>query len=119
MDAMDKIASSSQQITQQIDNGDYCEKPGWIRASFHPTTTNAEAKFVVDAINTLTANIDQWSKEYRFNPAMGDFEKHNTNDEKQQTYVGLGGFKPLVGKTSLALLSKAEENKSILSKLFN
>jgi len=110
---------TSQQITQQIDNGDYCEKPGWIRASFHPTTTNAEAKFVVDAINTLTANIDQWSKEYRFNPAMGDFEKHNTNDEKQQTYVGLGGFKPLVGKTSLALLSKAEENKSILSKLFN
>lgn len=110
---------TSQQITEQIDQGDYCEKPGWIRASFHPTTTNAEAKFVVDAINTLTENIAQWSKEYRFNPATGDFEKHNTGEEKPQTFVGIDDFKPLVCKTSLVLPSKAEENRSILSKLLS
>lgn len=65
---------SSQKITEQIDSGDYCEKPGWIRASFHPTTTNKEAQLVVDAINAITDNIEEWAKEYRFNPATGDFE---------------------------------------------
>lgn len=68
---------TSQKITQQIDIGDFAEKPGWVRASFHPTTTNAEAQFVVDAINAITENIEQWAKDYRFNPATGDFEHNN------------------------------------------
>lgn len=84
---------ASMKITQQIDAGDYCEKPGWIRASFHPTTTNQEAQSVVDAINAITENIAIWSKEYRFNPATGDFEKQLTN--KKNCYVGLGGFNAL------------------------
>lgn len=110
---------ASQQITQQIDEGDYCDKPGWIRISFHPTTTNAEAKFVVDSINALTDNIAQWSKEYRFNPATADFEKQNVSVEKQQTYVGIDGFQPLNVNNSLANSIKGEENKSLLKKLFS
>jgi len=110
---------TSQQITEQIDQGDFCEKPGWIRASFHPTTTNAEAKYVVDAINTLTTNIHKWSKEYRFNPAIGDFEKQSTLEDKPLTYVGIEGFKPLSCIKDTAIPYKAEVNKSILSKLFS
>ena len=110
---------TSQHITEQIDQGDYCEKPGWIRASFHPTTTNAEAKFIVDAINTLTANVEQWSKEYRFNPATGDFEKPSNAREKQQSYVGIDGFNPLNAHCELAKPAKDEENKSMLKKLFS
>ena len=64
---------TSRKITEQIDAGDYCEKPGWVRASFHPTTTNQEAQYVVDAINAITEHIALWAKEYRFNPATGDF----------------------------------------------
>ena len=109
---------TSQQITQQIDEGDYCEKPGWIRASFHPTTTNEEAKFVVEAINTLTKNIHEWSKEYRFNPATGDFEKQILPDEKQQTYVGLSGFKPLLCNESITVSKSPVENDSMLKRLF-
>lgn len=109
---------TSQQITQQIDEGNYCEKPGWIRASFHPTTTNAEAKFVVDAINTLTDSISQWSREYRFNPATGDFEKQGAFAEKQQYYIGIDGFKPLNAITHLATAAKSVENNSLLKKIF-
>jgi len=110
---------TSQQITQQIDAGDYCEKPGWIRASFHPTTTDAEAKFVVDAINELTVNINEWSNEYRFNPATGDFEKHRNPEEREINYVGIDGFKPLSGNDKVAASSKPIENTSILKRLFS
>ena len=79
---------TSQKITNQIDAGDYCEKPGWIRASFHPTTTDKEAQFVVDAIHSLTKNMQVWSKDYRFNPATGDFEHHSLIIN----YVGLDDF---------------------------
>lgn len=109
---------TSQQITQQIDEGDYCEKPGWIRASFHPTTTDAEAQFVVESINTLTANITEWSKEYRFNPATGDFEKQYLPNEKAVSYVSIDGFEPLMDKESVVTTGKTTDNKSMLRKLF-
>ncbi|MCJ8321621.1 MAG: aminotransferase class V-fold PLP-dependent enzyme [Colwellia sp.] len=103
---------TSQKITQQIDAGDYCEKPGWIRASFHPTTTDKEAQFVVDAINSITENIEQWSKEYRFNPATGDFE-HNT---LTVNYLGLNEFNVLpINET----ISKQVEAKSFIGKFFS
>jgi selenocysteine lyase/cysteine desulfurase len=109
---------TSQQITQQIDEGDYCEKPGWIRASFHPTTTNEEAKVVVEAINTITENISEWSKEYRFNPATGDFEKQVISGDKQQSYIGISGFNPLHDSEIIVAPSSPIESESILKRLF-
>jgi len=70
--------ATSHQITDQINMGDFAEKPGWIRLSFHPTTTNHEAHFIVDAIRQIVKNSDMWSEDYRFNPAQGDFEHKNT-----------------------------------------
>ena len=109
---------TSQQITQQIDEGDYCEKPGWIRASFHPTTTTEEAKIVIESINTLTENINEWSKEYRFNPSTGDFEKQILPEPEEQTYVGLNGFKPLHSDEQNPATVNASESNSMLKRLF-
>ncbi len=103
---------ASLKITQQIDAGDYAEKPGWIRASFHPTTTDEEAKFVVDAINAIVKNIDEWSKDYRFNPATGDFEHQHMEIE----YIGLDGFEPL--KSSVDPSSPVK-NKSLWQKILS
>ena len=64
---------TSSKITEQIDVGDFAQKPGWIRASFHPTMTDKEVAFIVDAVNQVTENLATWSKEYRFDPASGDF----------------------------------------------
>lgn len=103
----------SQEITKQIDAGDYCEKPGWVRASFHPTMTNNEINFVVEAINAITLNIDSWAKEYRFNPATGDFVKQKL---KPSYYISLDGFHPTVAIS--ATNKNEDQRKGFLEKLF-
>ncbi|MEW6981461.1 aminotransferase class V-fold PLP-dependent enzyme [Colwelliaceae bacterium 6471] len=104
---------TSLKITEQIDLGDFAEKPGWIRASFHPTTSNEEVKYVVNAINALTLNLELWSKDYRFNPATGDFENHHMDEV---CYPNLKGFSPLPMKVEQ---SESEVPKSKFFKLFS
>jgi selenocysteine lyase/cysteine desulfurase len=102
---------TSQKITEQIDLGDLAQKPGWIRASFHPTTSDKDVKFIVDGINQVTENISDWSKEYRFNPATGDFE-HQKHSVK---YPSLEGFKPCSESDS----KRNSVTESFLGKLFS
>jgi len=82
---------TSNMITEKVNMGDYAEKPGWVRASFHPTTSDKEVKYIVDAINQVTINITEWANEYRFNPATGDFEHKNASVE----YPSLTDFQPV------------------------
>jgi len=97
---------TSSKITEQIDSGDFAEKPGWIRASFHPTMSDGEVAFVVDAINQVTENIQEWGQDYRFNPASGDFE-HVSLEVK---FPNLAGFDALyscgVDKSSPSILKR-------------
>tara|TARA_B110000196_G_C21099740_1_gene641949 strand:+ start:18 stop:1550 length:1533 start_codon:yes stop_codon:yes gene_type:complete len=104
---------TSSKITQQIDLGDFAEKPGWIRASFHPTTSDQEVAFVVDAINKVTENIVEWSKAYRFNPAIGDYE-HCKHDVE---FPSLANFNAL-GASSLKAKTNSFEAPSMLRKFF-
>jgi selenocysteine lyase/cysteine desulfurase len=101
---------TSQKITEQIDSGNYTAKPGWIRASFHPTTSNSEAHYIVNAINELTNNINSWRDEYRFNPALGDYEHKNCDI----AFPSLKDFKPLPEKKGVRNIS----NQSLLKKIF-
>ncbi|WP_206483581.1 aminotransferase class V-fold PLP-dependent enzyme [Thalassotalea sp. G2M2-11] len=97
---------TSCEITKKIDSGDFAEKPGWIRASFHPTMTDKEIAYVVDAINQVTANIEIWSQDYRFNPAIGDFEHR----QLQVDFPELAEFDPLntckTDKSSASILQR-------------
>ena len=104
---------TSSKITEQIDSGDFAEKPGWIRASFHPTTSDKEVAFVVNAINQVTENLAAWSKEYRFNPASGDYEHCNIDVE----FPSLTGFNPLPDGVKTATVKPAE-SPSMLRKIF-
>ncbi|SEK73926.1 Selenocysteine lyase/Cysteine desulfurase [Colwellia chukchiensis] len=104
---------TSSKITQQIDLGDFAEKPGWIRASFHPTTSDQEVAFVVDAIKQVTENVAQWSQAYRFNPATGDFE----HKQAQVELPSLAGFDPLAKQTPLTDTA-APVSPSVFQKLF-
>ena len=104
---------TSSKITEQIDLGDFAEKPGWIRASFHPTTSDKEVAFVVDAINQVTDNIATWSKEYRFNPASGDYEHAKLEVE----FPSLASFDALPTAAPL-VTGKEKGTQSILGKIF-
>ncbi|MFT6193615.1 MAG: selenocysteine lyase/cysteine desulfurase [Cognaticolwellia sp.] len=104
---------TSSKITQQIDSGDFAEKPGWIRASFHPTTSDKEVAFVVEAINQVTENIALWGKEYRFNPASGDYE----HGKPEVDFPSLSDFNALP-ETGSAVRNRVLETPSILQKIF-
>jgi selenocysteine lyase/cysteine desulfurase len=55
----------SQEITTAIDEGDLSHKPGWVRVSFHPTSTDAEVLFVCDAIRAVAEHGQEWAHDYR------------------------------------------------------
>ena len=63
----------SKSITRQIDRGDKTEKPGWVRLSLHPTTSDAEAHRLVDAITALAAHHREWAKDYTYNSSTNEY----------------------------------------------
>ncbi len=63
----------SNEITNRIDHGDFSTKPGWIRLSIHPTTTDDEVANILDALRSLQKNIGKWEKDYRYNVHSNEF----------------------------------------------
>ncbi|TQV75390.1 aminotransferase class V-fold PLP-dependent enzyme [Aliikangiella marina] len=60
-------------ITNLIDEGDLSLKPGWVRISLHPTSTDQEVKYIAASIKAVIENIEEWKKDYRFEPGLGDY----------------------------------------------
>ncbi len=69
----------SKSITDKIDAGDLSEKPGWVRISLHPTTTNAEVDYITDALAQIEKNISLWKEEYRYDPHSNEYHHRNEN----------------------------------------
>ena len=65
--------SQSQKILNAIREGDLYSKPGWIRLSIHPTMTNAEITFIMDAIASTAANFKTWMQDYLYDPERNEF----------------------------------------------
>ncbi|MRX27980.1 aminotransferase class V-fold PLP-dependent enzyme [Kangiella sp. HZ709] len=65
---------TSLEITKRIDQGDLTDKPGWVRISMHPTSTDADAQAVVDAVKAVVENAEEWSKDYQFDSCCGEFK---------------------------------------------
>jgi selenocysteine lyase/cysteine desulfurase len=55
----------SDSIVSKVEAGACQIKPGWVRVSIHPTTTNEEIKFVCDSILDLSENYKEWRKDYK------------------------------------------------------
>jgi selenocysteine lyase/cysteine desulfurase len=60
-------------LTDKITAGDLIEKPGWIRMSIHPTTTDAEVRYVCESIAALAENFEDWGKDYIYNKSTNEF----------------------------------------------
>jgi selenocysteine lyase/cysteine desulfurase len=71
----------SEHITSLIDSGDLSLKPGWVRLSLHPTMTNAELEFILEAIKQVVENIEVWKQDYYYSNKTNEFY-HNTFAEK-------------------------------------
>jgi selenocysteine lyase/cysteine desulfurase len=65
--------TKSYQILSSIHEGDLMCKPGWIRLSVHPTMTDAEINFMMDAIESTASNFSKWLKDYRYDPRSNEY----------------------------------------------
>lgn len=63
----------SRQITGKIDQGDLSVKPGWIRWSFHPTTTDEEVRYILDALKQISARHEEWGRGYLYDSKVNEF----------------------------------------------
>lgn len=77
----------SHAITDLIDQGDLSQKPGWVRLSLHPTMTNDELYYILDAIREVIQNADKWSADYQYSSTTNEFrhksEKIETGNVSQ------------------------------------
>jgi len=64
---------TSHQLIDEISLGDLLKKPGWIRMSIHPTTTNEEIEFVCDSIKALARNHQDWAVDYEYDKHSNEF----------------------------------------------
>lgn len=67
----------SNYLTDKITAGDLIQKPGWIRMSIHPTTTNAEIQYVCESIKAMAENFRDWAKDYSYNRSNNEFTHVN------------------------------------------
>lgn len=60
-------------ILDAIRSGDLSHKPGWVRLSIHPTMTNGEINYIMDAIATTMSNIQEWKKDYYYDQYSNEY----------------------------------------------
>ena len=68
---------TSHELTREISLGELTRKPGWIRLSIHPTTTNSEVEKVCESIIELAKHHREWAKDYTYDKYSNEFN-HNS-----------------------------------------
>lgn len=86
----------SNQITDEISAGNCRSKPGWIRLSVHPTTTNWELRHVAQAIEDLCLHHQDWRKDYKVDWVNGHIvHQDNSRDVNRKHAMSACLFDPL------------------------
>jgi len=80
--------NQSERITSKINLGDFSEKPGWVRVSFHPITTNEEVYYFIEAMKQIAANISKWEKDYAYISGQNEFKYIGTNPPENMPISG-------------------------------
>lgn len=70
----------SRAITNELLQKNQTNKPGWVRLSLHPITTDEELLFICNAIEQVALNYKKWKKDYVYNPATNEFENPGITD---------------------------------------
>ncbi len=72
----------SKMITDKVDSGDLTVKPGWIRFSIHPSMTDKEVDYIVDALEELEKNHKEWALDYEYDLKTNEFFYAKGDDPK-------------------------------------
>jgi len=79
---LDISYNKSKEITDLINHGDLSRKPGWIRASLHPTMTVFEFDTLVVRNKEISKNHVEWGKDYTYNRQTNEFRHHKEPEDK-------------------------------------
>ena len=79
---------TSNKLVNEITIGDLIKKPGWIRMSIHPTTTDDEIAFVCESIRDLAENHKNWALDYSYNKNTNEFVHKNANSFEDELVAG-------------------------------
>lgn len=72
---------TSEDMVKDLNEKDLTEKPGWVRLSLHPITTNKEALFICDAIKQVAEHYKTWGEDYTYNKSNNEFEHKDKDTE--------------------------------------
>lgn len=81
----------SKKLTDEISLGFLANKPGWVRMSIHPTTTNAEVDEILYALEQLCTNHKMWAADYTYDVKTNEFKHKSemaTEDKLVEEWFG-------------------------------
>ncbi len=81
---LDVSYDKSREITSLINSGDLSKKPGWIRLSLHPTMTDSELDYILDAIRQVSIHHKKWSAGYIYNRHTNEFHHEREPEDKTE-----------------------------------
>lgn len=79
----------SHSITKQIDEGILSDKPGWVRISFHPTTSNDEVLYVCDAVSYICKNFEKMADDYVYSSKTNEYSHKSMNIPRKEDILPL------------------------------
>lgn len=88
------------EIVSRIDAGDLSEKPGWVRLSLHPTMTDAELRYILNAIRTVSRDAAVLSADYEMDFVHGSF-RHRQEPVRAQQELLEAWFGPSVAEAPI------------------
>lgn len=81
--------SMSKEITDRIDSGDLSLKPGWVRLSLHPTMTDDELMFILEAINLTAQHSEEWKKDYDYDSHTNEFYHRSFSQKPSREWFSI------------------------------
>jgi selenocysteine lyase/cysteine desulfurase len=84
----------SKTFTQKIIHKDQSAKPGWVRLSFHPTSTDKDVIFMADSLKQIRNNYKVWSEDYTYNKHTNEFT-HKAGSEgytRAESFFAMNDF---------------------------
>lgn len=72
-------AARSFEIRCALEQGDEAAKPGWLRISFSPATTEEDFQVLCDAVMELVQRWEEWAADYVMNPITATWRHKDDN----------------------------------------
>lgn len=76
----------SKEITDKINHGDLSQKPGWVRWSLHPTTSNEEIHYFIQSLEAVIVNISEWKQDYVYLKHINEFIHKDQQDNPSESF---------------------------------